>query len=380
MLTGSKIAEFDDHVGRARPDLGGRAAHHPADADRPLGVGDDDRLGMQLAIHVVQRLEALAGPCATHDDPAAVDGGGIEGMDRLPELDHHVVAGVDDVRDRPLAGREQAHLDVVRRRADRDSRHPATDEARAQVRILDLDRETVADRRTRLDDVRGREAERRAGQHGDLARQPDDRERVAAVRLDVDVEHGVAVQRGQFGPERRARRQDQDPVGVDGQPQLVAGAQHPVADDAHLLGALDPTVAGQHRAGERDRDPLAGGDVRRPAHDLERLPCPDGHGREREPIGARVLLDRQQLADDDVAPVGTPRIDALDLHPEHRQALGEDLRGQVDVHVLAQPAERHPHRNCSRKRRSFSMYRRRSPTLWRRLEIRSTPIPNAKPW
>ncbi len=174
--------------------------------------------------------------------------------------------------------------------------------------------------------------------------------------------------------------QDEDPVGVDGQPELVAGAEHPVADDAHLLGALDAPVTGQDGPWQRDRDPLAGGDVRRPADDLERLPCPDVHRRQREPVGARVLLDGQQLADDDVAPVGAPRLDALDLHPEHRQALGEDLGGEVDVDVLAQPAERDPHRNCSRKRRSFSMYSRRSPTLWRRFEIRSTPIPNAKPW
>src|SRR5690349_23509599 len=28
--------------------------------------------------------------------------------------------------------------------------------------------------------------------------------------------------------------------------QLVAGAEHPVAHDAHLLGALDPATAGKH--------------------------------------------------------------------------------------------------------------------------------------
>ena len=84
--------------------------------------------------------------------------------------------------------------------------------------------------------------------------------------------------------------------------------------------------------------------------------------------------------DHHVAPVGAPRLDPLDLHPEQGQPLGERLGGQVDVDELAQPAERHPHRNCSRKRRSFSMYRRRSPTLWRRLAIRSTPMPKAKPW
>ena len=47
------------------------------------------------------------------DDPAVVDGRGVERVDRLAELEHHVVADVDDVADRPLAGRDEAHLDVV---------------------------------------------------------------------------------------------------------------------------------------------------------------------------------------------------------------------------------------------------------------------------
>ena len=65
------------------------------------------------------------------------------------------------------------------------------------------------------------------------------------------------------------------PVGVAGQPELVARAEHPVADDAHLLGPLDPPVAGQDRAGQRDGHALAGGDVGRAADDLERLARPD---------------------------------------------------------------------------------------------------------
>ena len=109
-------------------------------------------------------------------------------------------------------------------------------------------------------------------------------------------------------------------------------------------------------------------------------PLPDGHPRERQAVGARVLLDAQQLADDDVLPVRAPALEALDLHPEQRQPLRELLRCELDVDVVPEPGKRHSHRNCPRKRRSFSMYRRRSPTLWRRLAMRSTPIPNANPW
>ena len=51
--------------------------------------------------------------------------------------------------------------------------------------------------------------------------------------------------------------------------ELVARAQHAVADDTHLLGALDAALAGQDGARQRDGNALAGGDVRRAADDLE---------------------------------------------------------------------------------------------------------------
>ena len=137
--------------------------------------------------------------------------------------------------------------------------------------------------------------------------------------------------------EWRVGRQDQDAVRVGREVQLVARAQHAVADDAHLLGPLDAPVAGQHRARQRDRDALASGDVRRAADDLERLAIADRDARERQPVGARMGLDAEQLADDDVLPVGAPRLDALDLHPEQRQPFGQLLRRELDVDVVAQP-------------------------------------------
>ena len=92
------------------------------------------------------------------------------------------------------------------------------------------------------------------------------------------------------------------------------------------------------------------------------------------------LADLDQLADDDVLPVRAPALDALDLHAEEGQTLGELLRGELDVDVVAQPGQRHPHRNCSRKRRSFSRNRRRSVMPCLSILMRSGPIPNAKPW
>ena len=51
---------LDDDVGGPLPDLGVGAAHHAGDPDRTALVGDQERLGVELADDVVERLEALA--------------------------------------------------------------------------------------------------------------------------------------------------------------------------------------------------------------------------------------------------------------------------------------------------------------------------------
>ncbi len=188
-----------------------------------------------------------------------------------------------------------------------------------------------------LDRIGVREPDRRPGHGRHLACQADHAQRVAAVRLHVDIEHDVAVQVRQRDTERRVGRQDEDAVRVGREVQLVARAQHAVADDAHLLGPLDAPIAGQDRARQRDRDALAGGDVRGATDDLERLAIADRDACERQPVGARMALDAEQLADDDVLPVGAPRLHALDFHPEQRQPFGQLLRRELDVDVVAQP-------------------------------------------
>jgi hypothetical protein len=52
----------------------------------------------------------------------------------------------------------------------------------------------------------------------------------------------------------------------------------------------------------------------------------------------------EDAADDDIGPLRSGGLDGIDLHAAHRQLLGEAPRRQVDVDVLAQPGEWHPHR------------------------------------
>ena len=226
---------LDDDVVRVRSDLRLGATHHAGDADRTVRVRDDQRVRRELANDVVERLQALTLAGESHDDPSVVDGRGVERVDRLAELQHHVVADVDDVAHRSLPGGQQPHLDLVRRRTDSDATDAAADEPGAQVGFLDIDPEPLGDGWAGLDRVRLRESDGRSGDGRYLARQADEAQRVAPIGLDVDVEHDVAVEIGQGRAERCIGRQDEDPVRVGRETQFVTRAQHPVADDAHLL-------------------------------------------------------------------------------------------------------------------------------------------------
>ena len=211
----------------------------------------------------------------------------IERVGRLAELEHHVVAGVDDVAHRAHPGGLEAHLDLVRRRPDAEPADDAADEPGAQLGLEDLDREAVGRGDATLDELDLGEAHGRPGGRRDLAGEADEAQRVAAVRLHVDVEDRVPVELRELLPDRRPGRQDEDPVRVGGQAELVARAEHAVADDAHLLGPVDPSAAGQHRAGQGDRHALAGRDVRGAAHDRQRLAVahPDRGERSRSALG-----------------------------------------------------------------------------------------------
>ncbi len=343
---------LDDHGRGPLPDLARRAAHDAGDGQRAARVRDDQGVRGQVAPDVIERLEPLAGVRQTNHDGTGLDGRAIEGVDRLAELEHHVVAGIDDVGDRALTGRHEAELDVQRRRADLHAVDPATDEPGAEDRIIHTDRAVLGRRVARLGHLDDGHPQARAGGRRHLARQPQDRERVATVRLDVDVQHDVAVERAQGTADGRRGGQDEDALGIGGQPQLITRAEHAFAGDAHLGRPLDVPVAGQDGAWQRHGDTLTGGDVRGTTDDREgRVSVVDAHAGEREAVCVGMWSDLEQLAHDDRLPVVAASPDAPDLHAQHGQAGSEVLRRELDIHELAQPGQRHVHQDGTGRRR-----------------------------
>ena len=124
---------------RLRRDLALLAAHDPGDRDGPLSVGDDELLARQRPLGPVERADRLAVARAADDDAALRELRVVERVQRVAEREHHVVRHVDDVRDRPHAGADQARLQPARRLADRDVAEQPPDVARAALQVVDAD-------------------------------------------------------------------------------------------------------------------------------------------------------------------------------------------------------------------------------------------------
>ena len=135
-------------VGRGVADLGVGAAHDPGDADRPVvGVADQQVGRGQAAGDVVERRDLLAVAGPPDAEAAAAQRRQVVGVVGLAELEHHVVADVDDVVDRAHPGRGEALGHPRRRRPDGDAADDGRREAAAAVAVDDLDRRRPGRRR-----------------------------------------------------------------------------------------------------------------------------------------------------------------------------------------------------------------------------------------
>ncbi len=105
---------------RGFADLGVMPAHDAANRAGAFGVGDDQHLGIQRALHAIQRPKTFAGARPTDHQRASGDAIEVEGVHRLAELEHDVVGDVHHVVDRADAGRGQPLGEPVRRSAHTD--------------------------------------------------------------------------------------------------------------------------------------------------------------------------------------------------------------------------------------------------------------------
>ena len=387
-------SRFEQDVAGLGADLAVPATHHPADAERAGRVGDHDLVRPQFPFRAVERRQALVLVRQPGDDSYRPVAGVpvrplaqqvvVEGVVRLADLEHHVVADVDHVADRPLAGELEPVLHPVRGRALLDALDQQGDETGIEFGVLGRELDPALDRRAVHRQRNGGRPELRAGKRRDFPRDAHDRGAAGDVGDHVDVEHGVAEHlfqgpAGLKGRQLIGRLEQDDSLVVLAQAQLHRRTEHCVAGDAAQLLRLEPrdlqvavgiAVAG---ACEQQRAPEIGvaqvliqvrEQVRRSG---DHLPGGVGavvDGRQHQAVGVRHRVDAQDPGRHDQ--VGRPRqfgagdaeaLDRLDLQAGVREQFGEFVRGTVQLDEIAEPVEWNAHQtnrwNWRRKRRSF---------------------------
>ena len=118
------VRRLEQHPGRRRRDLGLRPAHRPRQRLRAAGVLDDQVVGDQRPSLPVEGGQRLASARPPHPEEATLDLVQVEGVEGLPQLEHHVVGHVDHVADAAHPAPLQPPAHPLRRRS-RSGRPPA---------------------------------------------------------------------------------------------------------------------------------------------------------------------------------------------------------------------------------------------------------------
>ena len=257
----------------------------------------------------------------------------IKRVQRLTEFEENVVAHVNDVVDGTGTQSRDTLDKPLRRRADLHVANDASGVARAELRVVDLDRDQLA----HVLGIGG--ARHRTGRvvmprhviHGtNLAGEPLHREAVGTVGRDLEVEHriGKAAPGGKRLTQRRILGQFHDAIMAASQVELALRADHAAALDTAQLRLLDLEVTGQNRTDGSDGDLEPSAYVGRSAHDLRRLGAiAKVDGRHRHMIAVGMGLAGLDEANLHALEIRAQSLDALDAGSGQIKPIAEVLQG-----------------------------------------------------
>ena len=279
-----------------------QTAHDACDGNRLVAVADHQRVRVDGALHLVQRLEREALREAADADLLHL--AAVEGVHRLPHFQHQIVRQVGKEVD--VAHTAVVQADTHRHRADVavDVLHPQAGVALAQrVFNLHVDGGQIVVRRQ----IRhGQGFQRTAGQGGEFARHAVVPPQVGTVRqglvvhLEDDVVNGV--ERLQIRAAGNILRDDHDAGIVVADADFLLRAAHAVGRVPGELARADGDVA-QLRAHLRERGFHAQLHVRRAADHVGQLPVARVHLQQVQLVGFGVILYADDLRGDNAGQI-----------------------------------------------------------------------------
>ena len=281
-----------------------------------------------------------------HHHTAAADLAGVEGVERLAQLEEHEIGDIDHVVDRAQPDAHQTLLEPFRRRgyldaADRDARV-----ARGAFAVAHLHRDPLA----------LAFAECVHGRHHQLAGQVVEPQpgvqvaghapmggRVDAVGRDLVFDHRLGAELEVFlgrGADHGVLRQDHDALVVGADTELVLRADHAEGLHAADLGFLDLEIPGQDRADLGEQYLLACGHVGRAAHHRQGFAAAGIHRGDMEMVGIRMRLAGQHAGHHDPgesAGNALLLLHAIDFDADRGHRVRHLLGREVTLQILFEP-------------------------------------------
>ena len=316
-------------------------AHDAGQSHRLLGVADDQVVGVQGELLLVQSDDLFALVCTAHINGAASDLVQIESVHGLAHFQQGVVGDIHHVADGTQAAQSQMTLHPAGRLAHTDVAHIVCHVARAQVRSFHLD----GDRLVGVADglvVHGGHVQRLVQDGGHLAGNADDGLAVRAVGGDGDIKD-VVIQthhRGNVGAGDGVLGQDQQAVHLRTreqviiQTQLLAGAQHTVGLHALHLAGLDLDAAGQSGTIQSSGHAVAQLHVGGTGADADIVAVVAAVHHTLGQVGALLLFHLHDLADDHLADACIQRDQFFHFKTAGEELFFQFLRGDVDVYIF----------------------------------------------
>ena len=314
-------------------------AHDAGKCHRLFGIADDQIVGVQSELLLIQRDDLFARMGAAHIDGAAGDLVQVKGVHGLTHFQQGVVGDIHHIADGAQAAQSQMALHPAGRLAHADVAHIVCHVAGAQIRSLHLD----GDGRIRFADslvVHGGHVQGLAQNGSHLAGDAQNGLAVRAVGGDGDIKdiviqthHGSNVGAGdrilgqnEQAVDLRAREQ------VVVQAQLFAGAQHTVGLHALHLAGLDLDAAGQGGAIQSSGHAVAQLHVGGTGADADVVAVVAAVHHTLGQVGALLLFHLHDLADNHLADAGIQRDQLFDLKAAGEELFLQFLRSNVDIY------------------------------------------------
>ena len=338
---------LDQHVG-GRLRAAARLAAHDAGERFDTGIVGDDahRLVERIGL-AVEREQSFARLGAAHHE-IALHLGGVEHVQRPATVVGDEVRDIDQRIDRPQPDRGEPPLQPLRARAILDAAHEAQREAAAQRRRrAEVEPHTDRARPGAGDGFDRLVLERPHPGGGEIAGDAVHAGGVGTVGRQVDLDDGIVEMRpfGIARAERRIGRQVEDAVVIVRDLQLERRNQHaPALDAANGADAERDVLARYERARRREHAHHAGPRIGRAAHDLHRSARPGVDHADAQPVGIGMLLGRDHARDRERRQGRRLVGDALDLEPDHGQAIDQRGERRVGREMLLEPGQREFHR------------------------------------